>query len=195
MSMKTRILVVVSVGVLLGAVLLLPSYIKSRTVSSKNACVCVLKQIDGAKATWALENHKPNSDVPTEADLYGRTNYIRDVPECPGGGRYIIGRIDQMPRCSLPRHFLDYSEIRVVDEFGAPLNAVRIEVQRTSFALCVVETHDRGYATLCENSEIVASNWWSATTLLHFVTNGYRPERVPMPTMWPLQVTMKKETN
>src|SRR6266545_3424888 len=41
-----------------------------------NSCIANLKQIDGAKATWALENKKTNSDIPTTNELYGAMNYI-----------------------------------------------------------------------------------------------------------------------
>jgi len=69
-----------------------------------NSCIGNLKQIDGAKATWALENKKTNSDIPSATELYGATNYIQNVPECHAGGTYRIGRIDQRPRCSIPGH-------------------------------------------------------------------------------------------
>ena len=42
----------------------------------KTVCITNLKQIDGAKATWALENKKSDTDIPTAAEL---SNYIRDA--------------------------------------------------------------------------------------------------------------------
>lgn len=71
---------------------------------SKYACIANLKQIDGAKATWALENKKTKSDIPTTNDLYGATAYIRDEPTCPQGGKYVIGSVQQKVRCSIPGH-------------------------------------------------------------------------------------------
>jgi hypothetical protein len=74
--------------------------------ASVNSCIANLKQIVGAKATWALEQKKSNSDIPTTNELYGVTNYIRDMPVCPRGGTYTLGRVDQKVRCSIPGHTL-----------------------------------------------------------------------------------------
>jgi len=71
-----------------------------------NSCISNLKQIEGAKAAWALESKKTNSDIPNATDIYGPTNYIWNVLKCPAGGKYWIGRIDQKPRCSFPGHTL-----------------------------------------------------------------------------------------
>jgi hypothetical protein len=38
----------------------------SRRRSIRTACICNLRAIDGAKATWALEWKKENSDIPTD---------------------------------------------------------------------------------------------------------------------------------
>ncbi len=77
-----------------------------RPVYVGSACIGNLKQLDGAKATWALENKKVNSDIPTPTDLFGITNYIRVPDLCPGGGTYRIGRVSVKPSCSLPGHTL-----------------------------------------------------------------------------------------
>jgi hypothetical protein len=74
--------------------------------SRKNACIANLKCIDGAKATWALENKRTLTDVPTATDLYGTNAYIRDEPTCPAGGKYLLGSVQQKPRCSMPGHTL-----------------------------------------------------------------------------------------
>jgi hypothetical protein len=70
----------------------------------RNACISNLKQIEGAKAIWALENKKTNSDIPATNDLYGATAYIRDEPMCPMGGKYVIGSVQQKIRCSIRGH-------------------------------------------------------------------------------------------
>ena len=95
-----EIMIVVAIIGLLAAIAI-PNFVKARTASQKNACIANLKQIDGAKATWALEAKKVNSDLPTATDLYGSTAYIRDEPTCPGGGNYTIGQVDAQPLCSL----------------------------------------------------------------------------------------------
>ena len=81
----------------------LPNYIGSGRDPNR-ACIANLKAIEGVKATWALENHKSSNAVPTDAELFGETNYIREKPICPRGGKYTIGSVAQKPRCSIPSH-------------------------------------------------------------------------------------------
>ncbi len=95
-----EIMIVVAIIGLLAAVAI-PNFIKARAASQKNACISNLKQIDGAKATWALENRKQNSDSPATTMLYGDTNYIRTEPLCPGGGNYGINNVATKPTCTL----------------------------------------------------------------------------------------------
>src|SRR5437762_12705556 len=82
-----EIMIVVAIIGLLAAIAL-PNFVKARTVIQKNACIANLKQMDGAKASWALEQKKTTTDTPQDSDLFGSTLYIRDKPECPGGGTY-----------------------------------------------------------------------------------------------------------
>ena len=95
-----EIMIVVAIIGLLAAIAI-PNFVKARTSSQKNACIANLKQVEGAKATWALENKKTSSDTPNTTDLYGATNYIRDEPKCPGGGTYALNQVDQKPTCTL----------------------------------------------------------------------------------------------
>ena len=95
-----EIMIVVAIIGLLAAIAI-PNFVKARTASQKNACIANLKQIDGAKATWALENKKVNTDTPTTSDLYGTSSYIRSEPGCPGSGSYTINAVDTKPTCSL----------------------------------------------------------------------------------------------
>ena len=95
-----EIMIVVAIIGLLAAIAV-PNFVKARQASQKNACIANLKQIDGAKATWALEMKKNNSDTPGTGELYGATNYIRDEPKCPGGGTYTVNAVDTKPVCSL----------------------------------------------------------------------------------------------
>lgn len=70
----------------------------------KIPCISTLKMLQGAKDTWALENHKTTNDVPADADLFGATSYIREKPTCPLGGTYTLGATGEKPRCSIPGH-------------------------------------------------------------------------------------------
>src|SRR6266436_7080461 len=88
-----EIMIVVAIIGLLAAIAI-PNFVKARQASQKNACIANLKQINGAKATWALEQKKNNTDTPGTTDIYGATSYIRDQPTCPGGGTYTLSQVD-----------------------------------------------------------------------------------------------------
>ncbi len=95
-----EIMIVVAIIGLLAAIAI-PNLIKARVTSQKNSCISNMKQIEGAKHTWAIENKKASSDTPTTSDLYGAAAYIRDEPTCPGGGTYTIGQVSSKISCSL----------------------------------------------------------------------------------------------
>jgi prepilin-type N-terminal cleavage/methylation domain-containing protein len=95
-----EIMIVVAIIGLLAAIAI-PNFVKARTASQKNACIANLKQIQGAKATWALEMKKIYTDTPADTDLFGNTQYIRTKPECPGGGTYTLNNVATDPACSL----------------------------------------------------------------------------------------------
>ena len=95
-----EIMIVVAIIGLLAAIAI-PNFIKAREASQKNACIANMKQIDGAKATWALEQKKVNSDSPATTDLYGPALYIREAPGCPAGGTYTLNNVQTKPTCSI----------------------------------------------------------------------------------------------
>src|SRR5512143_3089356 len=84
-----EIMIVVAIIGLLAAIAI-PNFVKARTASQTSACIANLKQIDGAKATWALEQKKTSADSPGDTDLFGSTLYIREKPACPAGGSYTL---------------------------------------------------------------------------------------------------------
>ena len=100
-----EIMIVVAIIGLLAAIAI-PNFIKAREASQKNACINNLRQIDGAKQTWALENKKVGSDSPGDADLFGNTLYIREKPACPANGVYTLGTVDAKPTCNITGHTL-----------------------------------------------------------------------------------------
>jgi hypothetical protein len=65
-----------------------------------------LRQIDGAKEQWALENKKTPTDTPTWADLVGTDKYIKVMPTCPANGTFTIGDMATKPVCSVTDHTL-----------------------------------------------------------------------------------------
>ena len=82
-----------------------------QTADLKNAqaqtvvCIQFLRQIDGAKQQWALENKKTPNDVPTPEDI---APYLPNPEQirCPAGGVYTINAVGVMPACSVPSHVL-----------------------------------------------------------------------------------------
>ena len=95
-----EIMIVVAIIALLAAIAI-PNFVKARTSSQKTACIANLKQIEGAKATWAMEMKKSSTATPATSELYGATLYIREVPGCPGGGTYAENAVDTKPSCTL----------------------------------------------------------------------------------------------
>jgi hypothetical protein len=87
------------------AVAVNPQIIRARNkpVRSSYSCINCLRQIDGAKQQWALENHKDTNAIPTIADV---AQYLKNnkLPVCPGKGKYTIGRVGEAPICSNPQH-------------------------------------------------------------------------------------------
>ena len=100
-----EIMIVVAIIGLLAAIAT-PNFIKAREVSQKNACIANLKQIQYAKSTWALETKQAATAVPTDANLYGSTLYIRDTPVCPANGTYDILAADTKASCTVAGHTL-----------------------------------------------------------------------------------------
>ncbi len=93
-----EIMIVIAIIGMLAAIAI-PNYVHARGLAQKTACINNLRQIDGAKQQWALENHKVDTDTPAEADL---NSYLRSgMPTCPGGGSYTIGAMNANPTCSL----------------------------------------------------------------------------------------------
>jgi vacuolar-type H+-ATPase subunit I/STV1 len=79
---------------------------RAHTTTILNTCIGNLKQMDGAKEQWALENRKNIKDVPTENELIGPGGYIRAKPVCPAGGIYSLNSVGTQPSCSIPGHVL-----------------------------------------------------------------------------------------
>jgi hypothetical protein len=80
----------------------MPNYVRGGT-SPANTCINNLRQIEAAKEEWAMVNGKTNCDVVTTIDItpYIQLNSNSQIPGCPAGGIYTIGRIGELPTCSL----------------------------------------------------------------------------------------------
>ncbi|HIG29359.1 MAG TPA: prepilin-type N-terminal cleavage/methylation domain-containing protein [Verrucomicrobiales bacterium] len=92
-----EIMIVVAIIGLLAAIAI-PNFVKARTTAQKNACIANLKQIDGAKEQWALENKKSAGTASVEADVNA---FLKAGPLCPGGGTYAYNVVGTDPTCTL----------------------------------------------------------------------------------------------
>jgi len=105
-----EIMIVVAIIGMLAAIAI-PNFIKARETAQANACINNLRQIDGAKQQWALENGKVSSSTPTPASLapyLGRGTAGATINQagqggiaCPAGGTYTINDVGTAPTCSL----------------------------------------------------------------------------------------------
>jgi general secretion pathway protein G len=116
---KFRILIVLTLCLFTGfaVAFVIPGFVAASLARSSNACVNNLRVIDGAKQQWALENGKTNGIV-TWADIkpYLNLDSNGDLPKCPQGGTYTIGRLGEDPTCSVGTsdwpntHALNYTD-------------------------------------------------------------------------------------
>jgi competence protein ComGC len=86
------------------AAIAIPNFVKARDTAQRNACINNLRQIDGAKLAWALEQKKKDGDPATMTDISG---FLRAGPLiCPKGGVYQVNPVGEAPTCSIPGHEL-----------------------------------------------------------------------------------------
>jgi hypothetical protein len=104
MSQKAKIMIFGIPVICLLVAIAIPHFARSRVVTAKNSCINQLRQIDGAKGQWALAHHKTTNDAPTWDDLRPYFIGARFPLECPEGGVYNIGRVGELPSCSIARH-------------------------------------------------------------------------------------------
>lgn len=77
---KSLIAAAGAVLVVVVAATVVPAFIRARSTPAMNACANNLRQLDGAKQTWALENHKGTNDIITWDDVRA---YLRWPLVCP----------------------------------------------------------------------------------------------------------------
>ncbi len=102
-----EIMIVVAIIGLLAAIAI-PNFVRARTTSQKNACINNLRQIDGAKQQWALENGQTGSAIPSAGAItpYMGRGANTTMPSCPAGGTYAILSIAVVPTCTIANHTL-----------------------------------------------------------------------------------------
>jgi hypothetical protein len=82
-----------------------PAFVKAREKAQQNGCIKNLRQIDGAKHQWALEQRKQGQDVPTWEDLKPFLSHPEKL-KCTDGGTYTLNSVDEPVTCSKPGHHL-----------------------------------------------------------------------------------------
>ena len=108
-----EIMIVVAIIGLLAAIAI-PNFVKARTTSQMNACINNLRQIDGAKQQWALEQKQQSTASPAEADIApylgraGTASAVESTVVCPSGGSgatfdtsYTINSVSVAPTCQI----------------------------------------------------------------------------------------------
>src|SRR4051812_22140796 len=104
-----EIMIVVAIIGLLAAIAI-PNFVRARTTSQQNACINNLRQIDGAKQTWALETKQAGNATPVQTDIdpyLGRAGSAATIL-CPAGGAaatfatsYTINAVNVSPVCAV----------------------------------------------------------------------------------------------
>jgi hypothetical protein len=102
-------LAIIFVGGILFAAIAVPNFVSRVRLGRRNACINNLRQIDGAKQTWAMEHKAAPDAVPTWQDIQpylGRWPQ-GEIPKCPKGGVYTVGSVQVAPTCSIKGHRLE----------------------------------------------------------------------------------------
>jgi len=104
-----EIIVTVSLIFIFGllGMIVVSNFVHPCCASSANSCASNLRQIDGAAAQFALENHLTNGDrinFPDDLTPYIKLNKTGKIPSCPDGGLYHLSRVGENPTCSLGNH-------------------------------------------------------------------------------------------
>src|SRR4051794_4918985 len=79
-----EIMIVVAIIGLLAAIAI-PNFVRARTTAQQNACINNLRQLDGAKQQWALENKAAPTATPDITDVapYLGRGVTGTQPTCP----------------------------------------------------------------------------------------------------------------
>jgi prepilin-type N-terminal cleavage/methylation domain-containing protein len=103
-----EIMIVVAIIGLLAAIAI-PSFVHARTSSQQNACINNLRQIDGAKQSWALDNKVSPTATPSDVLIQGYLGRGSNgaLPFCPAdptatfGNSYNINNLQLAPTCQV----------------------------------------------------------------------------------------------
>jgi hypothetical protein len=103
-SSATLVALAVAAPVGLLAAIAIPNFVKARGTAQTKTCEDCLRQLDGAKQQWAIDERKNGTAIPKPNELYGQELYLVRPPVCPNGGTYSINAVNKVPTCSHPGH-------------------------------------------------------------------------------------------
>jgi prepilin-type N-terminal cleavage/methylation domain-containing protein len=103
-----EIMIVVAIIGLLAAIAI-PNFVRARANSQQNACINNLRQLDGAKQQWALENAASPNSRPTGVQIQPYLGRGSDggLPLCPADTQqtfatsYSIHSLNRAPTCRI----------------------------------------------------------------------------------------------
>ena len=101
-----EIMIVVAIIGLL-ATIAIPNFVRARLKAQQNACINNLRQIDGAKQTWALESKAGPNTAPQILNIqpYMGRGVLGTAPTCPADSAnsfptsYNINDLQSAPTC------------------------------------------------------------------------------------------------
>ena len=111
-TLLTAVVAAVLIGAMVCRLPAVRAYLKNRAFAQQtrshpplsHACWLNLQLFESAKEQWASEYHKTTKDPPpTWDDLRAYVGRGPEglLPECPCGGTYTLGRLDEPAKCSL----------------------------------------------------------------------------------------------
>ena len=100
-----EIMIVVAIIGLLAAIAI-PNFVRARNTSQVNACINNLRQLDGAKQQWALENKTTATPGTADVTPYLGRGSAGTYPACPAAGSYALNNLDTAPTCTIAKHVL-----------------------------------------------------------------------------------------
>lgn len=100
-----EIMIVVAIIGLLAAIAI-PSFMKARTQSQKNACINNLRMIEAAKEQWALAKKKSQGEAAVTSEVMEYIKNPTASTNCPAGGTVAFGVVGTNATCTASEHVL-----------------------------------------------------------------------------------------
>ena len=110
--------------------------LRRRNAFAAKECVHLLRTIDAIKQQWALETDQADgAEPPTWDTMYSYIKANTPWAKCPRGGTYVIGRIGELPVCSVPAHQRAFEDSIIEPIVYPPGTPVTLNVAGSTFAL------------------------------------------------------------